>query len=137
MSFFIVRIESPAWPIDPREESTTLQRWSTSLISCDAPAAEKVFLMRMLPQIKFWIGIRTWRVIRRRGATPNARERKEMFVDSVRIAGARSAEGGKEEEEPVERVVHVETREYGFRAESVFEVMVEVTMDSDWSLRRQ
>lgn len=76
-------------------------------------------------------------MIRRSGAIPNARERKEMFVDSVRIAGTRSADGGREEEEPVERVVHVETREYGFRAESVFEVMVDVMMDSDWSLRRR
>lgn len=51
-------------------------------------------------------------MMRRRGATPRVRERKEIFVDNVRIAVARSAEGGREEEEePVERVAHVETRE--------------------------
>ena len=61
--------------------------------------------------MKFWMGIRTWRVIRRSGATPKARERYEMFVDNVLIAGARSADGGREEEDPVERVVHVDTRE--------------------------
>ena len=50
---------------------------------------------------------------------PNARARKDMFVDRVRRAGARSADGGWDEEDatvlvedgPAERVAHVEILE--------------------------
>lgn len=50
-------------------------------------------------------------MIRRNGATPKARERNEMFVERVRIAGARSEEGGRDTTVEVERDAQVEMRE--------------------------
>lgn len=69
---------------------------------------------------------------------PSARDRKEMLVDKVRIAGARSADGGNEiasEGDVVEIVAHADIRTYGFRADCVFEINVEVRIDSERSLR--
>lgn len=53
-------------------------------------------------------------MMRRNGATPRARERKEMFADRVRSVGAKSADGGRDavvEDGAVERVAQVEIRE--------------------------
>ena len=84
-------------------------------------------------------------MMRRRGATPNAWFRKERFVERVRSAGARSADGGCDEDDAAllavvddgtaERVANVEIREYVFNAERTLEVTVEVMMVSERSLR--
>lgn len=53
--------------------------------------------------------------MRRKGATPRARERKEMLAERVRVAGARSEEGEKGAAAGTaaaeERVAHVDVRE--------------------------
>lgn len=84
-------------------------------------------------------------MMRRRGAMPNAWLRNERFVERVRSAGARSADGGWDDDDAAvlavvedgaaERVAHVEIREYVFNAERTLEVTVDVMMDSERSLR--
>ena len=71
---------------------------------------------------------------------PSVRDRNEISVDRVRIAGVRSEDGGRgpvEDVEGTEIVVQVDTREYGFRADRTLEVSVDVMIDSDRSLRRR